>query len=90
VMALDVWRPGEKLDGDTDFTQIHPLWAEAAAMVSVLEFLFNRDMARHGTSNYGDLLKSWAGNLQSRARAYGPTGGMKIQIPQPPSGLAQV
>ena len=90
MMALDVWRPGEKLDGDTDFTQIHPLWAEAAAMVSVLEFLFNRDMARHGTSNYGDLLKSWAGNLQSRARAYGPTGGMKIQIPQPPSGLAQV
>ena len=90
VMGLDVWRPGEKLEGDTDFTYIHPLWAEAAAMVSVLEFLYNRDMARHGSSNYGTLLKSWANNLQSRARAYGPTGGMKIQIPQPPSGLAQV
>ena len=90
VMALDVWRPGEKLEGDTDFTYVHPLWAEAAAMVSVLEFLFNRDVARHGTSNYGGLLKSWAENLRSRARAYGPTGGMKIQVPQPPSGLAQV
>lgn len=90
VMALDVWRPGEVLFGDTDFTLVHPLWAEAAAMVSVLEYLYNRDMVRHNTSTYGDLLKSWAHNLRQRARAYGPTGGMRIQLPQPFRGFPEL
>lgn len=90
VMALDVWRPGEVLFGEADFTLVHPLWAEAAAMVSVLEYLYNRDMVRHNSSNYATLLQSWMLNLRQRARAYGPTGGMRIQLPQPFRGFPEV
>lgn len=90
VLALDVWRPGEALDGDTDFTYVHELWAEAAVMVSVLEWLVNRDMFRHGQSAFQPTLASWLTELNAKARTYGPTGGMRIQLNQPFRGFPEI
>lgn len=90
VLALDIWRPGEALDGDTDFTLVHELWAEAAAMVSVLEWLVNRDIMRHQQSAFDKILASWVMNLRQRSRTYGPTGGMKIQLLQPFRGFPEI
>ena len=83
VIALDVWRPGDPLDSETDFTVVHPQWAEAAAMVSVLEFLITRDVARHSTSPYGPMLDIWTKKLRQYSRKHGPTPGMRIKIPVP-------
>jgi hypothetical protein len=85
VLALDVWRPGE-----TDFTVVQPLWAEAAAMVSVLEYLVTRDVARHRGTNYGPLLDIWTKTLRKQSRKYGPTPGVRIQIPQPIGAFPEV
>lgn len=90
VLALDVWRPGEKLVGETDFTVVQPLWAEAAAMVSVLEYLITRDIARHTTSNYGPMLEIWTKKLRQCSRKYGPTPGMRMQVPQPIGAFPEI
>lgn len=90
VLALDVWRPGEKLDSETDFTVVQPKWAEAAAMVSVLNYLITRDIARHRESNYGPLLEVWTKELRKQSRKYGPTPGVRLQIPQPIGALPEV
>lgn len=90
VIALDVWRPGEALASETDFTVVQPLWAEAAAMVSVLEFLITRDLARHNKTNYGPMLQVWEKKLRQCSRKYGPTPGMRMQIPSPISSFPEV
>ena len=83
VIALDVWRPGEPLDSETDFTIVHPQWSEAAAMVSVLEFLITRDVVRHSQSAYGPMLDIWTKKLRQYSRKHGPTPGMRVKIPVP-------
>ena len=90
VLALDVWRPGEKLESETDFTVVQPKWAEAAAMVSVLNYIVTRDVARHRESNYGALLEVWTKELRKQSRKYGPTPGVKLQIPQPIGSFPEV
>jgi hypothetical protein len=90
VLALDVWRPGEKLDSEVDFTVVQPQWAEAAAMVSVLEWLITRDIARHHESNYGPLLEIWTKKLRQYSKKHGPTPGMRMQIPVPIGALPEV
>ncbi len=90
VIALDVWRPGEPLDAETDFTVIQPLWAEAAAMVAVIEFMITRDIARHNDSNYAPMLEVWTKKLRQYSRKYGPTPGMRMQVPQPVGGFPEV
>jgi len=83
VVALDVWRAGEPLDSETDFTIVHPQWAEAAAMVSVIEHLITRDVVRHATSVYAPLLDIWTKKLRQYSRKHGPTPGLRVKIPTP-------
>lgn len=90
VLALDVWRPGEHLDAETDFTVVQPQWAEAAAMVSVLEWLITRDIARHTTSNYGPMLEIWTKKLRQYSKKHGPTPGMRMQVPVPIGSFPEV
>lgn len=90
VLALDVWRPGEKLDSETDFTVVQPLWAEAAAMVSVLEYLITRDIARHTASNYAPMLDLWTKKLRQHSRKYGPSPGVRLQVPQPIGSFPEI
>jgi len=90
VIALDVWRPGEKLDSETDFTVVQPLWAEAAAMVSVINFLITRDVARHATSPYGALLEIWNTELRKQSKLHAPTPGMRQQFPSPIGGFPAI
>lgn len=90
VIALEVWRPGEVLEGEDDFTTVHPKWVEAAVMVEVLGFLVDRDMLRHGRSNLTSLLQKWSGELVRRARHYGPTPMMKVQLPEPIKSFPEV
>ncbi len=90
VIALDVWRPGEKLASEIDFTVVQPLWAKAAAMVSVIEYLITRDMARHNKSDYGPMLDIWTKKLRQSSRKYGPTPGMRLQIPNPIGAFPEI
>jgi hypothetical protein len=90
VLALDTWRPGEKLDSESDFTVVQPLWAKAAAMVSVIEYLITRDLARHGKTEYGPMLDLWTKKLRQCSKKYGPTPGMRMQVPQPIGAFPEI
>lgn len=91
VIALDVWRPGERLEAEDDFTQVPLPWAEAAAMVSVLDHLIDTDTLQHSRpSLYERLQARWMQRKQKMARRYGPTPGVVIQPLSRISGLPEV
>lgn len=90
VLAIEVWRPGEALEGETDFTNVQRKWAEAAAMVECLTFIINQQKIRHNKTTLGDLLQDWKATLRKNSRRYGPTPGMKVKTPMRMSGLPAV
>jgi hypothetical protein len=90
VLALEVWRPGEGLDSETDFSPVQRKWAEASAMVKTLTFVVNQQKIRHGVTVLGDILQDWKIELRKNSRKHGPTPGMKIQLPSRMSGLPDV
>jgi hypothetical protein len=80
VIALEVWRAGERLDSDNDFTLVPLPWAEAAAMVAVLEYLIDIDTLQNARpSLYERMHARWAVRLRKMSRRYGPTPGMVLQ-----------
>lgn len=90
VIGMDIWRPGNALVGETDFTRVQIPWAEAAAMVSVLQFLMTRDLARHGESTWGPSLTEWKTELRIQQRQSGSEGGARMQLPSPMSGFNDI
>lgn len=90
VLALEVWRPGQGLDSETDFTSVQRKWAEAAAMVKVLTFIVNQQKIRHNKSELGDVLQDWKMELRKNSRKHGPTPGMKVQLPAKMSGFPEI
>lgn len=90
VLAIECWRPGEKLGSETDFTRVHPDWALAAGLSAVLKQLYTQDMVRHQTSKYESLLQMWTAELVKEAKKYLPKGGVKVQLPQPWGSMPRV
>jgi len=90
VIAIEVWRPGEILDGETDFTAVQRLWAEAAAMVSVIEYVADQQVIRHQESAIAGLLPKWKERKRMASRKYGPTPIARIQPLSRISGLPDV
>jgi len=90
VLALEVWRPGERLDSETDFTYVHQRWAEAASMCAIIEFLIDQELLRHAQTALIPLLQKWQIRLRKCARKYGPTPMMKIQPMARMRGLAEI
>jgi len=90
VLALEVWRPGEGLDSETDFTSVQRKWAEAAAMVKILTYVVNQQKIRHNETELGDVLQDWKMELRKNSRKHGPTPGMKVQLPARMGGFPEV
>lgn len=90
VIGLDVWRAGEPLASEDDTTNVHPIWAEAVAMVSVLQWLINRDLLRHGSTKYGAVLPQWEQAVRQASKAYGQLTQLKVQLDEPMSGFPEV
>jgi hypothetical protein len=91
VIALEVWRPGERLESDDDFTYVPLQWAEAAAMKAVLEYLIDIDTLQNARpSLYERLHARWSVQNRKMARKYGPTPGMILQPLSRITGLPEV
>lgn len=90
VIALEVWRPGEPLDGETDFSTVQRSWAEAAAMVSIIEAIADQQVIRHQESAIAGLLPKWKERKRMAARKYGPTPMVRIQPLSRISGFPSV
>jgi len=58
--------------------------------VSILTFIVNQQKIRHNKTELGDILVDWKTTLRKNSRKYGPTPGMKVQIPSRMGGLAEV
>jgi hypothetical protein len=83
VIALEVFRQGERLDSETDFTLVTFKWAEAAAMVEVLQHIVTIEMAREQKTEWSKLLPIWKEKLRQQARKKGVTPGLKVTVPHP-------